>query len=468
MHHIVAELAKHLSKLENTPVIVAFSGGVDSCVLLSALVELKRSSVIQNAIYVCHVNHGLSPNADTWQQHAEQLCSSYQLPFIAKQVNINVERRQSLEAVAREQRYKVLSAVAQQYNGVVLTGHHLDDQAETFLLALKRGAGIRGLAAMQSDIMMEDFSLRIVRPLLSISRDTIEEYANERQLSWVEDESNTNTQFDRNFLRQQVMPLLSARWPSIATTIARSASHCQSANELLNELAQDDFQAVANDDNSLNCQPLYQLSQNRINNLMRFWINQHSCVLPSQVQLHEAMKQLSSDEDKMPAVKVGELWLRRHKQSLYLTPEFSDVSYWQQVIKHSEIAPEITTEVKLPDDLGQLMIAKDQTLDEESSNASDKKRPALAFSLPDNYAELKIVFAHDNPICLPDYRQHSRKLKKILQELNIPVWQRQRIPFIYCDQQLVAVVGYFVCQPFLPQCHPIKLSIHWSSTERSG
>ena len=473
MHNLVNQLAHQLTQIKDTPVVIAYSGGVDSCVLLRVLVELKQAKAIDNPIFVCHVNHGLSKSADDWQRHAEQVCNTYEVPLVAHRLELVIENRQSLEAVAREARYKVLSAIAEQHKAVVLTGHHLDDQAETFFLALKRGAGVKGLSAMMPDVVLKDYSLRILRPLLSVSRKEIEEYAVEKQLAWVEDDSNTDVQFDRNFLRQQIIPQLTSRWPSLPSTIARSAAHCQSANELLNELAQDDLKTVGNSDGSINSESLTRLSSNRVNNLLRYWIGLRSSIMPTHMQLSEAVKQVSAQCDKSPAIKVGQLWLRRHKRNLYLTQDLVDVSSWAEEIGLSGKEGAPIPEIVLPDNLGVLMIEANSNINtdinsEASGNSKATKnimpehiRSETSFSVPQSCDKLSVLFSHNNPLCLPDYRQHSRKLKKLLQELDIPVWQRQRVPFIFWQDQLVAVLGYFVCQPFLPDCHPTKLSINW-------
>ncbi|KGJ97087.1 tRNA lysidine(34) synthetase TilS [Colwellia psychrerythraea] len=436
MHNIIATLHNTLKTLVNIhgniELLIAYSGGIDSQVLLHALVKLKQERLIDNEITVCHVNHGLSDNALHWQEFAQQECAKLSVNLVVKSVHVQAQAQHSLEALARDARYDALKTLRHQ-KSLVLTGHHSDDQSETFLLALKRGAGLKGLAAMSGQSQLAQHLL--VRPLLNVSRQEIEAYAKDHQLCWVEDESNLDTCFDRNFIRQQVMPLLRARWPSISNTINRSASNCLAGQELLDELAEQDLMECKASALSLDVDKLASLSTARFNNLIRFFMAQHNCLMPSTEQLKQVRLQLKAGDDKNPQIKVGLHFFRRFKGTLFLTPKYSDISNWKMAIDLSNNNIEIT----LPDNLGQLQIKQDIVVD----NA------LTSICLPMPGQEVSVRFSHDNPKCLPDFRQRSRSLKKVLQELNIAPWQRKRIAFLYYDNELVSVIGQFVCQPFI-------------------
>lgn len=438
----IIELALNsaIEKYPETPLVIAYSGGVDSQVLLHAVANLKHVKKIPNLITVCHVNHGLSTNACAWQTFAQQACHQLDLTFVASQVNVQPQAQQSLEAIARDARYQALQSIYEEQS-LIITGHHSDDQAETFLLALKRGAGLKGLSAMAVETKQgKDI---FMRPLLTISRADIVHYAKQQQLDWVEDESNNDTHFDRNFIRQKIMPLLSERWPSITQTINRSSSHCLEGQLLLDELAEQDLARSQLSEQSLSVNELSKLSVARFNNLVRYFLAQHNFLMPSTEQLAQVHQQLLASEDKNPSVKVAKHYLRRYKNSLYLTADFIDVSNWQSAIDLvNKQNVEIADVIELPDSLGKLTFSTDHFL--EVSNTCQR----IVF--PTNSQKVSLRFCHSNPTCLPDYRNHSRSLKKVLQELNIPPWQRKRIPFIYYDDVLVAAVGYFVCQAFLP------------------
>ena len=438
MNPIESALLSALNKHPEMPLVIAYSGGVDSQVLLHALASLKEQNQLSsNPITVCHVNHGLSDNASAWQSFAEQSCLALQLPLKVCQVNVQAQAQQSLEALARDARYQALQSIYQQ-RSLIITGHHSDDQAETFLLALKRGSGLKGLSAMA--IETKQTKDLLVRPLLSITRGEIVNYAQQHNLAWVEDESNTDTRFDRNFIRNDIMPLLTQRWPSIVHTINRSSEHCSEGQLLLNELAEDDLALCQIDTNILCTKSLKQLSQRRFNNVIRYFLSKNNCLMPSTEQLIQVHRQLNAENDKNPTVKVGEHFFRRYRASLYLTPNFEDVSGWQEKIILSSHGNQIK-KVELPDNLGQLYF------DTSTSYQENKKQQAII--MPSKGQAITIRFEHNNPNCLPDYRQHSRSLKKVLQELNIPPWQRKRIPFLYYDDTLVAAIGYFVCQAYV-------------------
>ena len=453
---IESALISAIKKHPQIPLVIAYSGGVDSQVLLHALASLKYAKKISNPITVCHVNHGLSENASSWQVFAKQQCQKFNLTFTTCQVNVQPQAQQSLEALARDARYKALQSIIDE-NSLIITGHHRDDQAETFLLALKRGAGLKGLSGMAVETKQgKDI---FMRPLLGISRTEIVHYAKQQKLDWVEDESNSDTRFDRNFIRRKIMPLLRERWPSITQTINRSSSHCLEGQLLLNELAAQDLASSRLSEKSLSVCELSKLSTARFKNLIRYFLAQHDYLMPSTEQLGQVYLQLLANEDKNPAVKVANNYLRRYKGALYLTADFIDVSNWKATIDcldSQNVA--ITDVIELPDCLGRLTFSNNQSID--VSNTGQR------IALPSKTQKVTLRFCHSNPTCLPDYRNHSRSLKKILQELNVPPWQRKRIPFIYYDDVLVAAVGYFVCQDFsvktaLPQEILPSITVTW-------
>ncbi len=444
-----------LADLNGRPIILAYSGGVDSQVLLEILFQLQQQQKITSSIEVCHVNHGLSANAMQWQHFAKQQCQQRNLPLTIHQLKITRQNQQSLEQLAREARYQVFNQQAEKLEqAMVLTGHHQDDQAETFLLALKRGAGIKGLAAMQKVTQRKNFLL--VRPLLNISRQTIVDFAQAYQLTWVEDESNLDESFDRNFIRHQVMPLLTQRWPAIKTTISRSSAHCQEAQSILNDMAQNDLQHCwqSQKDNILSIPALKQLSLPRFNNILRYFIAQQTTLMPSSEQLKQVYQQINAEGDKSPAVKLATIWLRRYRDGLYLTPDFSDLSRYEKLLNIGNISSNIDAkqrvlQVSLPDNLGLLTVEKIPVFQSTNKNEMAPFAQVIFIKAPQVDEQVYIRFAHNNPLCLPDYRQHHRPLKKILQELNIPPWQRKRIAFLYYNDTLVAALGYFVCKPYL-------------------
>ncbi|MEW6982624.1 tRNA lysidine(34) synthetase TilS [Colwelliaceae bacterium 6471] len=457
MPRIPSLLSAYFSQHPSKPIVIAYSGGVDSQVLLHALIALKSANSINNPLSVCHVNHGLSDNASLWQNKAEQLCHLHDIPLIICNVNVKKQRQKSTEALARAARYQAFKQEVVQPS-LIVTGHHSDDQAETFLLALKRGAGLQGLSAMMVETPLGQHTL--VRPLLDVSRQEIIDYAHDHQLTWIEDESNSEICYDRNFLRHQVIPVLKERWPSIVATINRSAQHCREQQGLVNELAEIDLLSCVTSKTGLLIAPLKALSTARFNNAIRLFLSKQNCLMPTVEQLNQLHSQLSAQSDKSPEVKVGEHWFRRFKGTIYLTKSFADLSAWQYQLSllASDNIPKNCV-VDLPDDLGKLEFY----LTENQQKRLDEVHCHFegCMQAPSENQQVTIRFSHENPRCLPDFRQHHRSLKKILQELAIAPWQRKRIPFVYYDDQLVAALGYFVCKEYLPQPDQKHLRVIW-------
>lgn len=461
-------------------IMLAYSGGVDSQVLLHVLARLQQQGELDNALFACHVNHGLSENALLWQQSAEQTCLALGIALTICQVKVQARPQQSLEALARDARYQALEQSAPE-NALIVTGHHSDDQSETFLLALKRGAGLKGLSAMAKTRRLGQHLL--VRPLLAISREQIKDYARQHQLSWLEDESNQDLAFDRNFIRHQIMPVLNQRWPSITSTIKRSSEHCREAQTLLNELAQDDLTRarldLADKTPCLSVPVLSQLSQARFSNLLRYFLAQANALMPSTMQLAQVHQQVFAAADKCPAIKIGEHWLRRFKGGLHLTADFRDITAWQQQVDLTQaglegvVDQQQITQLLLPDDLGLLQFELTDTdalnmIAAEPQAEQIKQSLEFCLSSPLPGQKVSVKFAHHNPHCLPDFRHQARPVKKVLQELGIAPWARKRIPFIYYDDILVAALGHFICKAFVTSPSKPHLAIRWLVRVNSG
>ncbi|MGL4601477.1 MAG: tRNA lysidine(34) synthetase TilS, partial [Plesiomonas sp.] len=240
---------------QDTRILVAYSGGVDSTVLLHVMVRLRalNPSLTLRAI---HVHHGLSQNADMWADHCTQICAQWNVPLDIARVQVK-KTQTSLEASARDARYQAISSLLVSGESLV-TAQHLDDQMETVLLALKRGSGPAGLAAMTD--RMPFTRGQQLRPLLKVTRAEIEAYAQHNQLRWIEDESNADPRFDRNFLRLRVLPTLTQRWPHIGDAIARSAALCGEQEALLDELLLESLQALLDDEESIEIDGLKAMS----------------------------------------------------------------------------------------------------------------------------------------------------------------------------------------------------------------
>lgn len=406
---------------------VAFSGGLDSTVLLHALAQLRDSSMPHLQLRAIHVNHGLSAHAERWTESCREQCLRWQVEFSALKVRVD-SRQGGIESAARNARYQALEAHLLP-DETLLTAQHLNDQCETFMLALKRGSGPAGLSSMSASTWLGAHPL--LRPLLSFERQQLEEYAHANQLSWVEDESNQSVRFDRNFLRLEVLPLLYQRWPHFAAASARSASLCAEQEALLDELLQDALDGLTCEQGTLSVEGLIPLSPSRRFALLRRWLAAKGAKMPSREQLQRIWSEVAvSREDAEPQLRLGEFSVRRFRQRLYwLSPMAS--------LKGITLHWNGETALDLPDNLGSLSLLSPR----ESGQCLRKPRVDETVSIRFHFSgEVHKVG-----------RDRSRQLKKLWQELNIPPWERERIPLIFYNDRLIAAAGYFITREALPE-----------------
>ncbi|MEG0008243.1 MAG: tRNA lysidine(34) synthetase TilS [Aeromonas sp.] len=414
--------------------LVAFSGGLDSTVLLVLAAQFAREHGL--GLRALHVHHGLSPHANDWVRHCEGVCQRLAVPLIVERVQLALGNGESLEALAREARYERLAAHLEEGEWL-LTAHHQDDQLETLLLALKRGAGLRGLAGM---VPNQPFAAgRLLRPLLETGRSELAELADTLPYGWVEDESNQDTEYDRNFLRQQLIPQLKARWPAMAQTAARSMAICAEQEALITELAEADWQQ-AREGEALCIAPLLALSAIRRNNLLRHWIRRQGGDMPSRELLGLLWQEVAlAREDANPRLRLNTLECRRFQGQLHLVrPNLAPC--------HEVLPIRIGETVALPDGLGQVRV--------QGNVVGEGLRTPRA----DEPLSVRFQVAAG---CMlkPVGRGGSRRLKKLLQEHGVPSWQRGRLPILYYGEQVAAVADLFICDGFLAQEGGIRW--HW-------
>lgn len=304
-----------------TSITVALSGGVDSVVMLHACHHLVKQSSLPIQLNAIHIHHGLSPNADEWLLFCQNLCEKLKVPLQYQKVKVQAQARLSLEEIARNARYQAIDELASAQTSaqtIILLGQHEDDQAETLLLQLKRGAGPKGLSGM-AERFKHKAQVEYARPWINagIGKKEILDYAREHQLSWVQDESNQDSSFDRNFLRNEVMPVLKAKWPQINKTICRSAKLCAQQNELVEEFALEALEKVQNDNASLSIAGLSSLPKTLANEVIRLWSVQQISFAPSAAQLDEILKLSEAKADQVGFVQLNDWQCRSFEQSLY-------------------------------------------------------------------------------------------------------------------------------------------------------
>ncbi len=403
---------------------MAFSGGLDSTVLLQLLADLARREALP-PLRAIHVHHGLQSAADAWPEHCRRVCTALGVPL--EVVRVQVEAGSSLEQAARQARYAAIELRLED-GEVLLTAQHRDDQAETLLFRLLRGAGVRGLAAMPARRRLGRGWL--VRPLLDVSRGELEAHARRLGLTWVEDPSNDSLEFSRNYLRHQVMPVLAQRWPQTATTLARTAAHMAEAQALLDELAEMDVAMMASPGAyawlpvpSLALAPMLSLSPARQRNALRHWLAPFTALPDSEHwKGWESLCAAAADSTPVWRLAAGELhrcgdrlwWL----SGRWLRPVVGPVA-WND--------------------------------------------PNQALQLPDN-GSVQIAGAAAPARYEVRYRQGgevlqvpgrgSRDLKRLLNEAGVPRFARARLPLLYADGQLVGVAN-------LPGLCALPLTIDW-------
>ncbi|MDT3707998.1 MAG: tRNA lysidine(34) synthetase TilS [Thiobacillus sp.] len=409
---VADSLARHVSP--DARLALALSGGLDSVSLLHALVVLRDQHPFE--LQAVHVHHGLSPRADRWAEFCARLCASHAVELTLHRVQIACDDAAGIEAAARRERQHIFAALDVDF---VLTAHQRDDQAETLLLQLLRGAGPKGLAAMPEVQVRSGWRAAQLRPLLGVPRAGLLDYAQAHGLEWVDDESNLDTRYRRNALRQQVMPLLAAHFPGRAATLARAAALQADAAELLDDLARMDA-VVAIDGGRLDCEVLAGLSRPRGRNLLRHFIELHGLPMPSARRLGEALHQLlDARRDARVCIRLGALDVWRFRGGAYLVP----------------VAPAPAAPVRWQGETTLAVPSAGVTVRMDAVAGTGLKRAVLSSG------EVTLGVRQGGERLRLHAGGPRRSLKNLLQEHAIAPWQRDRLPLLWCDGQLLWAAG---------------------------
>jgi len=469
--HLTERVAAQIAPLlpAHSSILVGLSGGVDSVALLHLLHKLAARYSWQ--LSALHVHHGISRNADAWALFCAELCERHHIPLRIEHVDIAPLRSHGIEAAARKLR---LAALYRQPCDFVALAHHADDQAETLLLQMLRGAGVRGVSAMPVLSLKESLAIRLscqetpvkslvmskqpqmsghsdsialVRPLLHCSREEILAYAAAHQLHWIEDESNADDSYPRNFLRHRVLPLLGERFPAYRDTLARSAQHFAEASSLLDELAQQDgVQAIHAD--TLDVAALQALSLPRAKNLLRYFLHSRSVPMPQVVQLDDMLHQLrNARQDASVCVNHSDWQVRRYQGKVYVLSALGEFDPNMILPWHGEAE-----------------------LEWSALNASlcfDRKRYPQG-NTPQSYgisleklqrAPVTLRLRRGGEVLRPHPNAATRTLKNLLQEHHVPPWQRDRLPLLYSGEELVCVPGVAVAAEYLANGHEAAVAV---------
>jgi tRNA(Ile)-lysidine synthase len=419
---------------------VAYSGGLDSHVLLQALASVRAD--MPAPLTAIHVNHGLSERAGEWAGHCREVCAGLGVEFHEVAIDAAAPRGESQEAWSRQLRY---DAFRQQLGArhMLLTAHQADDQAETLLLQLLRGAGPAGLAAMPA---VSEFARGWhARPLLGFSRRELRNYAQSSGLHWVEDESNLDLRFDRNYIRNEVMPRLQERWPGLTSTLGRAAALQSEAAKLLTQLAGIDMHSCyepASGTLRLDC--LETLEPARQRNLLRHWIKYRGLTVPDQRQLQAILTDLiPAREDAVPCVRWPGGEIRRYRRGLYAVASLPETH--GQALRRWEM----TQPLDLP--LGTL------------SASRQRGRGMRAALCPD--ASVNVQFREGGESLRRRGQEHHQQLKKLFQAHGIPPWLRTYVPLLYIKDRLASVAGIWLEDEFEAGENEEGWLIEWSAAE---
>jgi len=405
---------------------VAYSGGLDSQVLLH---KLWSNTKLRPKIKALHINHGIYPEAETWTDHCRQVSAQLAITLHERYVQLALSKGVSVEEAARKARYEIFSEVLER-NDCLLMAHHQDDQMETVLLQLIRGSGLAGLAAMPQ--VTEMASGYCLRPLLTESRQNLLAYAKAYNLAWIEDHSNNNCRFHRNYLRHKIIPLLKQRWPSAAKTISRSAYHLQESLQILQDYLHQLHQGcVGILPNTLDLEKLNQFTDHYRVAILRYWCEQTGVAIPPYKIIMEILKQISSDSEN---INIDIRWqgvsLRRYRKHLFLLKHKKLVN-----LINLEIKWDFKTPIAIPG-IGRIEMHRDDGITLDMNRLLAETHHVF------------IRFRKGGERCHPAGRVGSHPLKKCFQEWGVPPWQRSQVPLLYVGEEIIAVVGYCICQSY--------------------
>jgi len=405
---------------------LAYSGGQDSTALLHLLAGLGATQKLN--LQAIHVHHGLHPDADGWTDSCIKQCRKLDVELVVEKVKVVIGEH-GLEAAARKARYDALARHIHSDRDELLTAHHRDDQAETLLLHLVRGAGVSGLAGMPARRRFGAGWLS--RPLLETERESIRAYAHLHGLQWVEDESNLDPAIRRSFLRHSVIPLLSRHWPGAVGSMAQAASHLREAETLLTRLAEEDLEACRLDDAGPSTARLATLTPERLRNALRHWILSHGIGAPSTRQLAQLVQLISQP----PKTARAELSWGGHRVRLYQD------RLWIVVDDHG-----------LPGDIRQIWdLEKSRTLRIGNLDLQFTAATGEGLAKARIGSEIEVRTRQGGERCRLPGRKHRTSVKSLLQQHRISPWERESMPLIYIDNELAAIGDRWYCEPFAAQ-----------------
>lgn len=410
-------IKKIISQCKEKLFLISYSGGLDSTVLLDTVAKIK-GEIPQIQLRAIHINHNLHDFSQEWSKHCTKICQKYRIPLIIENININ-QKNGNLEERLRIKRYQIIWNHLL-LNEVLLTGHHINDQCETFILSLKRGSGPTGLSGMSSQSFLGN--KKIIRPFLNKTKKELEHWAKSKKLQWIEDFSNSNIEHDRNFIRHKIIPSLEKRWPFFLKNCIRSSNICREETDILNHLLHEKITDLIQFDDSLNIKNFIRIKKKIGIALIRYWILLQKIKTPSYKSIQCIYHQMVySRIDAKPKIILKKHEIRRYKKSIFLikkqTNLINTILFWH---KKKET-------IVLPNNLGNLQ----------------QNNQGITLPAPKKNELINIRFQYEGYVLILG-RDKKRKIKKIWQEKNIPPWIRNQIPLLFYNNTFISALGIFV------------------------
>ncbi|MGQ9659698.1 MAG: tRNA lysidine(34) synthetase TilS [Thermochromatium sp.] len=441
---------------------IAYSGGLDSSVLLDAVAAIRARLPGEDGpdrLRAVHVDHGLQAASTDWARHCATRCAALAIPLWIERPTSSPGSGVSLEAWAREARYAIFRRLLAA-GDLLLTAQHREDQAETLLLALLRGSGPQGLAAMP--VVAPLGAGQLVRPLLDFSRQALADYAHRRGLEWIEDPSNDHTAFDRNYLRHRVLPLLRARWPSVDATLSRSARHCAEAAELVDQYAARALAEVRGvHPGALSLAALARLDRPLRKAVVRRWLIERGFRLPPARSLDRLLDELpAARQDANPFVSWSKCEVRRYRGDILacrpLPPLPGETCIRWRITGESGA-------LELPAGFGRLDWRRHPGLGATGLQPASLRDLALSASCQGTMEaiELQVRFGRFGELCRSAANRPSRALTRHFQEAGVPAWLRGHLPLIFQGERLLAIAGVTACHDPIDQTG-LRLILSWS------
>ena len=429
--------------LENySRIAVAFSGGLDSSVLLHSLVSIPE---FKERVFAIHVDHGLSPNSKSWIKHCDKFCSGLGVNFIP--LTIELENSKTNENILRKARYEALFSCLKQ-GDVLCTAHHQDDHIETILFRILRGTGIKGLAGIEKYSQMEGIDL--IRPLISYSKKDLLDYADKFEVNWIEDESNEDLSISRNFIRKKVIPnLKNDNWPEYKNSISYLSSKAKEANEILDEIAYLDLKLCASESlDRLSILKIKELSHARAMNVLFTWLGINTHLGVSNKLTDQVYKSIIlASESSNPVVTFG----KKGQKGSFQIRRFNNFLHHLPLTETETLSNKKVWKWNSDDPL-------------ELPTGTLSMQVALGKGISTQLTEpgISIKGRIGGERCKPEGRSKSQKLKKLFQEYGVPPWVRDRIPLVYVGDQLAAVSDLWVCDEFVAKKDERGIVLSWA------